>query len=49
ICKDASDSHFAETGQCIPLAHNTLAHHTKGGATLTSQIRKRAGSQLQKR
>jgi hypothetical protein len=35
ICKDASDAHFAETGRRIPLAHNTLARHGKGGGTLT--------------
>ena len=35
ICKDASDAHFAETGRRIPLAHNTLARHAKGGVTLT--------------
>ncbi|KAH9048714.1 hypothetical protein EDB84DRAFT_1247756, partial [Lactarius hengduanensis] len=35
ICKDVSDAHFAETGQRILLAHNTLARHVKGGTTLT--------------
>jgi len=35
ICKDTSDAHFAETGQRILLAHNTLAQHGKGGITLT--------------
>ena len=25
ICKEELDAHFAETGQHIPLAHNTLA------------------------
>ena len=35
ICKDVSDAHFAKTGRRIPLAHNTLARHLKGGVTLT--------------
>ncbi|KAF8261092.1 hypothetical protein EI94DRAFT_1667458, partial [Lactarius quietus] len=42
ICKDTSDAHFAETGQHITLAHNTLACHTKGGATLTESNRKKS-------
>ncbi|KAF8264066.1 hypothetical protein EI94DRAFT_1487462, partial [Lactarius quietus] len=42
ICKDTSDAHFAETGQCITLAHNTLARHTKGGATLTESNQKKS-------
>ncbi|KAI0274197.1 hypothetical protein BGY98DRAFT_887656, partial [Russula aff. rugulosa BPL654] len=35
ICKNVSDAHFAKTGRRIPLAHNTLARHAKGGITLT--------------
>ena len=35
ICKNVLDAHFAETGQRIHLAHNTLAQHRKGGITLT--------------
>jgi hypothetical protein len=35
ICRDASNAHFASTGRCIILHHNTLAHHGKGGVTLT--------------
>jgi hypothetical protein len=35
ICRDASDAHFASTFRCIILQHNTLAHHGKGGVTLT--------------
>ena len=35
ICKNVLDAHFAKTGRCIPLAHNTLARHAKGGITLT--------------
>ena len=41
ICKEASDSHFEETGRRIPLAHNTLARHAKGGVTLTQSNRER--------
>ena len=42
ICKDVSDAHFAETGQRIPLAHNTLARHGKGGVTLTQSNRQKS-------
>jgi hypothetical protein len=35
ICKEASDTHYAETKRRILLAHNTLARHGKGGLTLT--------------
>jgi hypothetical protein len=42
ICKEASDSHFEETGQRIPLAHNTLAWHAKGGVMLTQSNRKKS-------
>jgi hypothetical protein len=42
ICKDASDAHFAETGRRIPLAHNTLARHIKGGVTLTESNRRKS-------
>jgi hypothetical protein len=38
---DASDAHFAKTGQRIPLAHNTLAWHAKGGITLTQSNQKK--------
>jgi hypothetical protein len=42
ICKDTSDAHFAETGRRIPLAHNTLARHAKGGITLTQSNREKS-------
>jgi hypothetical protein len=41
ICKDTSDAHFAETGVHIPLDHNTLVRHAKGGLTLTQSNRKK--------
>ena len=41
ICQKASDAHFAETGRRIPLAHNTLACHGKGGVTLTQSNRQK--------
>lgn len=42
ICQEASDAHFIETGRRIPLAHNTLAHHGKGGITLTQSNNKKS-------
>ena len=42
ICQEASDAHFIETGRRILLAHNTLAHHAKGGVTLTQSNRQKA-------
>jgi hypothetical protein len=38
ICMDASDAHFAETGQHIPLAHNTLAQHATGGILIRNRL-----------
>jgi hypothetical protein len=40
ICMDASksDTHFAETGQHIPLAHNTLAWHATGGILIRNGL-----------
>jgi len=42
ICKDASDAHFAATGRCIPLDHNTLLCHAKGGVALTQSNGKKS-------
>jgi len=42
ICKDASDAHFAATGRRIPLDHNTLLRHAKGGVTLTQSNGKKS-------
>jgi hypothetical protein len=42
ICKDTLDAHFAATGRCVTLAHNTLARHTKGGTTLTQSNHKKS-------
>jgi hypothetical protein len=42
ICQDALDAHFAATGRCIPLHHNTLACHGKGGVTLTQSNQKKS-------
>jgi hypothetical protein len=42
ICQDASDTHFAATGRCIPLHHTTLARHGKGGVTLTQSNQKKS-------
>ncbi|KAH9015412.1 hypothetical protein EDB85DRAFT_1866866, partial [Lactarius pseudohatsudake] len=42
ICKEVSDAHFAETGRRIPLAHNTLARHARGGVTLTQSNQRKS-------
>jgi hypothetical protein len=42
ICQEASDAHFATTGRRIPLHHNTLARHGKGGVTLTQSNGKKS-------
>jgi hypothetical protein len=41
ICKDTSNAYFAETGVRIPLDHNSLIRHAKGGLTLTQSNRKK--------
>jgi hypothetical protein len=42
ICQDAEDAHFVAIGRHIPLYHNTLAHHGKGGVTLTQSNQKKS-------
>ena len=42
ICQEASDAHFIATGRRIPLAHNTLARHGKGGITLTQSNKQKS-------
>jgi hypothetical protein len=42
ICNNTSDAHFAAIGRSIPLDHNTLLHHAKGGVTLTQSNRKKS-------